>query len=394
MSFKFCPECGFKFDREYKFCPECGYALAETAEKKSEPLFEFSEDTAKYADEKFGGFDEQLKKAKEEADRKAKQESERKAKEEAALRAKKEAERKAKTEAERKAREEAERKAKMEAERKAKEEAARKAGIEAERKAKEEAARSAQIKKQREDAAAMLVGAKVGGLVKFGRYMQFSDDKEPVEWYVLSNRCGELLLLSKYILDCVDHRKKGMRGMDGVKWQNGNLRRWLNNDFYFSAFNDGERELITAEKVKTYYEKRGYDYEGGYTPVKQLCETDDNVFNMTEKIYGETAADKALKSLLDVAPTEHALMQGLNVHSTPKKFLHKAKPFYLWWLTDSWHRGTWNTNRCDWDYRDKDSETYIKCANWHDDHAWVSDISYDVDFVNVGVRPMIRVKLK
>ena len=28
MAFKFCPECGFKLDREYKFCPECGYKLA------------------------------------------------------------------------------------------------------------------------------------------------------------------------------------------------------------------------------------------------------------------------------------------------------------------------------------------------------------------------------
>lgn len=27
MAFKFCPECGYKFDRQYKFCPECGYKL-------------------------------------------------------------------------------------------------------------------------------------------------------------------------------------------------------------------------------------------------------------------------------------------------------------------------------------------------------------------------------
>ena len=27
MAFKFCPECGFKLDKEYKFCPECGFKL-------------------------------------------------------------------------------------------------------------------------------------------------------------------------------------------------------------------------------------------------------------------------------------------------------------------------------------------------------------------------------
>ncbi len=67
MAFKFCPECGFKFDKDYKFCPECGYKLdgAVKKEKKPEPLFDFSEDTAKYDDERFGGFDEQLKKQEE-----------------------------------------------------------------------------------------------------------------------------------------------------------------------------------------------------------------------------------------------------------------------------------------------------------------------------------------
>ena len=86
--------------------------------------------------------EEAERKAKEEAERIAKEEAERKAKEEAERIAKEEAERKAKEEAERKAKEDAERIAKEEAERKAKEEAERKAKEEAERKAKEEAERN------------------------------------------------------------------------------------------------------------------------------------------------------------------------------------------------------------------------------------------------------------
>ena len=30
MAFKFCPECGFKLDKEHKFCPECGFKLGES----------------------------------------------------------------------------------------------------------------------------------------------------------------------------------------------------------------------------------------------------------------------------------------------------------------------------------------------------------------------------
>lgn len=44
MIYKFCPECGIKFDKQYKFCPECGYNLSGESEVKTQGLF--------------GGFDE------------------------------------------------------------------------------------------------------------------------------------------------------------------------------------------------------------------------------------------------------------------------------------------------------------------------------------------------
>ncbi len=56
-NFKFCPECGFKFDKEYKFCPECGYKLG--GETKEKPLFDFSDDTQDYDDYK--GFADMVK---------------------------------------------------------------------------------------------------------------------------------------------------------------------------------------------------------------------------------------------------------------------------------------------------------------------------------------------
>ncbi len=67
-NFKFCPECGFKFDREYKFCPECGYKLDGGGNKES--LFDFSDDTADYGE--YGGFSDMVK-AKQNAGEKDKQ---------------------------------------------------------------------------------------------------------------------------------------------------------------------------------------------------------------------------------------------------------------------------------------------------------------------------------
>ena len=57
-SFKFCPECGFKFDKEYKFCPECGFNLTQE-NKKDKSLFEFAEDTEDYGE--YGGFADRVK---------------------------------------------------------------------------------------------------------------------------------------------------------------------------------------------------------------------------------------------------------------------------------------------------------------------------------------------
>ncbi len=57
-NFKFCPECGFKFDKEYKFCPECGYKLGGSVTEEK-PLFDFSDDTQDYDDYK--GFADMVK---------------------------------------------------------------------------------------------------------------------------------------------------------------------------------------------------------------------------------------------------------------------------------------------------------------------------------------------
>lgn len=60
MKYKFCPECGYKFEKECKFCPECGYKLTDNS----------SNAVKKEENDVFGGdfsqmeslFDEQLKK--------------------------------------------------------------------------------------------------------------------------------------------------------------------------------------------------------------------------------------------------------------------------------------------------------------------------------------------
>lgn len=84
--------------------------------------------------------------------------------------------------------------------------------------------------------------ARPGEVITFGRYPQTADgtDRAPIQWLVLENSGGKLLLLSKYILDC----KRYHGEFTETSWRDCDLRQWLNEEFYHSAFTDSEKEAV------------------------------------------------------------------------------------------------------------------------------------------------------
>lgn len=84
----------------------------------------------------------------------------------------------------------------------------------------------------------------IGEYVTFGSYEQdddFDNGPEPIEWMVLDHQDGRTLLLAKYGLDASWYH---VESADDVTWENCKLRSWLNTDFYNTAFNDTEKDLI------------------------------------------------------------------------------------------------------------------------------------------------------
>lgn len=119
----------------------------------------------------------------------------------------------------------------------------------------------------------------IGEYVTFGSYEQdadFDNGPEPIEWMVLDHQDGRTLLLAKYGLDASWYH---VESADDVTWETCNLRRWLNTDFYNTAFDDTEKNLIvqtTNENLDgtTFWENIGrevYSSIGGN-------DTQDNVF--------------------------------------------------------------------------------------------------------------------
>lgn len=93
-------------------------------------------------------------------------------------------------------------------------------------------------------------GAKLGEIVTFGAYPQTADgaDNTPIKWRVLQNSGSELFVLSEYILDCRRYHGKtaDITWWDcvDITWHDCDLRKWLNDEFYNTAFDTAEKELI------------------------------------------------------------------------------------------------------------------------------------------------------
>ncbi|WP_339286856.1 DUF6273 domain-containing protein [Paenibacillus sp. FSL E2-0201] len=90
---------------------------------------------------------------------------------------------------------------------------------------------------------------KLGQIITFGTYSQSKDGKAlPIEWRVLHNSGSELIVLSEYILDCKRYQGKSAdikwRDCVDITWHDCDLREWLNDEFYHTAFNAAEKELI------------------------------------------------------------------------------------------------------------------------------------------------------
>ncbi|OZQ69573.1 hypothetical protein CA600_03175 [Paenibacillus sp. VTT E-133280] len=110
---------------------------------------------------------------------------------------------------------------------------------------------------------------KPGEIITFGTYSQSKDGKElPIEWRILHNSGSELFVLSEYILECKRYHGKSAdikwRDCVDITWHESDLRVWLNDEFYHTAFNAAEKELIKTTHCTD---------NGEGTP-----DTEDNVF--------------------------------------------------------------------------------------------------------------------
>lgn len=113
---------------------------------------------------------------------------------------------------------------------------------------------------------------KIGETIEFGNYPQDKDGTEkPIEWIVMKKEGNQVLLLSKYVLDAKSYNE----GWGDVTWEISDIRQWLNNEFYTTAFNKAEKAKIQTSLIKN-EDNSEYGTSGGN-------DTEDKVFLLSEK---------------------------------------------------------------------------------------------------------------
>lgn len=185
---------------------------------------------------------------------------------------------------------------------------------------------------------------RVGGTVKFGEYYTSGSRTSPIAWRVLDidRSEGVALLITEQAIDA----KSFDKSHSNVTWKHSGLRDWLNDDFYYEAFSDSDRDYIQLSTIYTF----------DYSNVKYY--TEDHVFCLSE---GE-AYDYLNDNSRQAAPTPYAISQGVTEGTT--------------------------TGNCCWWLRSAGDDLKADCVDfWGKLMVGGTDVNYN----DKGVRPAIYV---
>ena len=192
---------------------------------------------------------------------------------------------------------------------------------------------------------------KMGEVIKFGNYPQDKDGTEkPIKWIVMKNEGNQVLLLSKYVLDAKPYYEE----VEEVTWETSDIRKWLNNEFYTTAFNKAEKAKIQTSLIKNEDNSENGTSGGN--------DTEDKVFLLSEK-EAETLFSNDEERIAKA--TEYAEKSGVYVNE------EKA---VLWWL---------RSPGCSRDYAAEVSY-----------YGWINRSGCDVNSYDVGVRPALHLNLQ
>ena len=216
-----------------------------------------------------------------------------------------------------------------------------------------------------------LAGAQAEGAefqtVYFGSYEQDGDTEngaEPIEWLVLQADGDWVTLISRYVLDASVYDTE-----DSYVYGDGELRRWLNEDFLPAAFTPDE-----AGRLRSVAHECEVFFSGGDS--SELFQSEDRVNALTRE-EAETLLPE--NTLRQAQPTPYAVSRGV-------------------WVQD---RGTWQGNCLYWLWEGGDYGAeavncrgdFVYVFSESEEEIWVERFGLPIDSPYAGVRPVVVARL-
>lgn len=155
-------------------------------------------------------------------------------------------------------------------------------------------------------------GYQIGDIVTFGTYEQDNnrqDGAEDIQWIVIDQRDDQIMLISKYCLDSKPYHN----ALEPISWEYCSLRKWLNEDFFDTAFTKEEQDCIMAVTNENPEHERAQTSSGRSTI--------DRVFILSREESQELFTTYASRK---AAPTNYAVARGA--------YKNKNNLMGWWWL--------------------------------------------------------------
>ncbi len=205
---------------------------------------------------------------------------------------------------------------------------------------------------------------------------------EPLKWRVLD--ASEGLVLCESIIDSQPYSNTIYSNGGGTygyfndasytnyasDYETSSIRKWLNDDFYNTAFTSADQSTIAATTLNNdgYYTSVG---TSGYEKLDSN-ETTDKIFllslrEVTNSSYGFSSDRTDYDTARRAQGTDYAKCQGLYVYT-----------------------GNTYTGNSDWLLRSPGYGSHYSCGVYGDGSAYGS---YDVDDTDYGVRPALKLNL-
>ena len=193
-------------------------------------------------------------------------------------------------------------------------------------------------------------------MIPFGNYYRQGTEKEPLFWRVLRREYDKVLMITEELVDCQVYNKK----YEDITWEQGYLRKWMNEDFMHEAFTEKEQREI-AVVCNQNPDNRKHGTKGGNP-------TWDRIFALSTD-----EAEKYFRNDMDrrAAVTPYAKRQGGFVSSS--NTTPDGQPTGWWWLRSP-----------------GDSSNIASIVG---SGGGVYSVGYDVNYKFISVRPALWLNL-